>query len=106
MPKFTRKCVSVDRFDFGGTRPGGAVYCNVYTYDDQSVKTIEFNQWGGEVASYEGEPQVEVKPLGEGQPPTNPPAPPPKQPGDPKDAGPPPKPVVPPVKVQAEPAKK
>lgn len=50
-----RKVTAVERVD-GGSAPG-AVYCNVYLYDDESMKTIEFSRGGAHVAEYAGEPR-------------------------------------------------
>lgn len=53
---FGRKHVDVQRFDEPG--PNGGAYYNVYTRDDDSIRTVEFTARGAHLAEYEGEPRV------------------------------------------------
>ena len=88
-----RKVKEVLRFDGPGAKGGASTaYFNIYVYEDDSCRTVEFDHKGAHLFEYTGEPvfpdSATPTPLPDGAPPMSIPPIPPKP--LPKPANPPP----------------
>lgn len=69
-----KKAVEVIRYDGPGARAGDeCAYFNIYVFEDETCRTVEFDKLGRHLAEYDGEPQfpdgAQPEPLPEGVPP-------------------------------------